>query len=232
MPMPKIPMKIPMPTSRVAVPDPLLALATWLSPAFPVGAFTYSHGLETAVADGTVRDRYSTEAWIGGVLCHGAGRNDAILLAEAARRVRAGEALADLVELGLALSPSPERRLETEAQGRAFAETIAAVWGGDVRPAPYPIAVGRACGRLEVPVDRVAALYLNAFVGNLVSAAQRLVPLGQVEGQAILAALHPLCDEVARQAAAASLDDLGGLALKADIASMQHETQTVRLFRS
>ena len=221
-----------MPTSRVAVTDPLLALATWLSPAFPVGAFTYSHGLETAVADGVVRDRCSAEAWIGGVLCHGAGRNDAILLAEAARRVRAGEALADLVELGLALSPSSERRLETEAQGKAFAETIAAVWGGDARPAPYPIAVGRAGAGLEVPLDRIAALYLNAFVGNLVSAAQRLVPLGQVEGQVILAALHPLCDEVARQAAAASLDDLGGLALNADIASMRHETQTVRLFRS
>ncbi|MEO0363754.1 MAG: urease accessory UreF family protein [Pseudomonadota bacterium] len=212
--------------------DPVVTLATWLSPGFPVGAFAYSHGLETATAERTVRDVATTEAWIGDVLVSGGGRTDAILLAASHRAASAGEPVDGIAELAAALAPSAERRLETEAQGAAFAETVGAVWGLSAGAAPYPVAYGRAAAEIGAPLGVAAALFLNAFAANLVSAAVRLVPLGQTEGQRIVAWLHPVAEALAAEAAAADLDDIGGSAILADAASMRHETQPVRLFRS
>ncbi len=208
--------------------DAMLKLTAWLSPGFPVGAFSYSHGLERAVADAAVVDRDNAQAWIDTCLRHGAGRNDAILLAHAMR----GEAVDVLDDLARALAASKERLLETEAQGAAFAATLGAAWGGPATPHAYPVALGIAARQHGCPERETVALYLHAFVANLVSAAIRLVPLGQADGQRIIAALHPATLDIADEAMAASLDDLGGCALFADIAAMRHETQTVRLFRS
>ena len=167
------------------------------------------------------------------VVQHGAGRTDAIVLAHAWRAEAAddGAALDDLAELALALAPSAERLLETEAQGAAFAAVTAQVWGQGA-PAPYPVALGRAASRQGIALDAVLTGWLQAFVSNLVSAAIRLVPLGQTEGQAIIADLRPVCRTVAAQAGDAPLSAIGGCAFAADIASMRHETQDVRLFRS
>lgn len=209
----------------------LLSLATWLSPAFPVGAFAYSHGLEWAVHAGDVRDRATLQAWLAHLLTHGAPRSDAILLAHAVRDP--GDA--SLAELAEALATTRERRLETMAQGAAFARAVAAVWpapGLTDAPAPYPVAVGRAAAAHGLAAEPVAALYLHAFVANLAGAAQRLVPLGQTDAQAALAALAPLCAAVAAEAAAATLDAVGGFSLRSDIAALRHETQDVRLFRT
>lgn len=203
-------------------------LAAWLSPAYPVGAYSYSHGLEWAVEAGDVHDRESLRAWLADCLEHGAGRCDAILLAHAFRAPEDG----DVAELARALQPSRERLLETEAQGAAFARTTAAVWGPDFAPAPYPVAVGRAAAAHGVPLGETAFLYLHAFGANLVSAGVRLIPLGQTDGQRVLAALLPLARVVAAEAVTAPLDALGGCGLRADIASMRHETQYTRLFRS
>ena len=208
--------------------DPLLTLHTWLSPAFPVGAFAYSHGLETAIAEGTVTDAASARDWIGAILRHGAGRNDAVLLAHALR----GEDPKELDALARALCASRERLLETEKIGAAFAETVAGAWQGDGTPRAYPVALGIAARAKGLPEAETVSLYLLALVSNLVSACIRLVPLGQTEGQRIIAAFAPTIDAVSTQARAASLDDIGGCALAADIASMRHETQSVRLFRS
>lgn len=218
----------------------LTTLFAWLSPAYPVGAFSYSHGLETAVADRAVSSADGLRDWLADLLAHGAPRSDAIFLTEAHRLqsaldagdATAGAALTALSELVDALQPSAERRLESGAQGRAFAATTAAAYGGDSTPAPYPLAVGRAAARRQIPLEPTATLYLHAFAANLVGAGVRLVPLGQTEGQRVLAELEPLCRAVAADALSATLDDIGGCALAADIASMRHETQTVRLFRS
>jgi urease accessory protein len=209
----------------------LLKLATWLSPAFPVGAFAYSHGLEWVVEAGDVRDRATLQDWLDHLLRGGAPRSDAILLIHAARDP-GDEGLA---ELAAALTPSRERRLETTAQGAAFAAAVAAAWpapGLTAAPAPYPVALGRAVAAHGMDPQAAAALYLHAFAGNLCAAAQRLVPLGQTDAQGALAALAPVAEAVAAEAAAASLDDLGGFALRSDIAAMRHETQSVRLFRT
>ena len=209
----------------------LYKLHAWLSPAYPVGAYTYSHGLEWAIEAGLIQDSATALSHIQDCLEHGAGRTDAIILAHAWRAGRDDSLIEDLAELALALAPSAERLMETEAQGVAFAEVTAAAWG-EASPAPYPIAVGRAAAAHDVPLEEALVIYLQAFTANLVSAAVRLVPLGQTEGAKIVARLMPVVQRVAKDSVNATLDDIGGCALGADIASMQHETQVTRLFRS
>lgn len=212
--------------------DALVTLTTWLSPAYPVGAYTYSHGLEQAVEVGTVRDAATAKEWIAGCTAHGTGPSDVILLSHAWQANGDRATLQDLSDLAVALAPSAERRLEAEAQGRAFAQTTAAAYGGDDVPHAYPVAIGAAARAHGIPLDQTAALFLHAFAANLVSAAVRLVPLGQTDGQKILADLAPMIRDTAGAAISASLDDLGGCAILSDIAAMHHETQTVRLFRT
>lgn len=203
-------------------------LAAWFSPGYPIGAYSYSHGLEWAVEAGTVRGGADLVAWIADVVEHGAGRSDAVLLATAWR----ADDPAPVAALAEALAPSTERHLETMAQGTAFARVTAAAWGIDVPDAAYPVAVGVAARRLGLPLAATATLYLQGFAANLVSAGVRLVPLGQTEGQRILARLIPIAAAVSEAALAAPEDAVGGIALAADLAAMQHETQYTRLYRS
>ncbi|MBR9844233.1 MAG: urease accessory protein UreF [Rhodobacteraceae bacterium] len=211
--------------------DPLLTLMQWLSPAYPVGAFSYSHGLEAMVLDGTVHDAASFRDWLTDVLTHGAGRNDVILLA-AAWHSDDAETLREIDDLARALTPSAERLLETDQQGAAFATTTAAVFSHDLPALTYPVAVGRAAALETLPLADTARLFLHAFAANLTSAAIRLVPLGQTEGQQVLHALTPLCRDIADTAIDLTLDDIGSASFATDIASMTHETQYSRLFRS
>lgn len=203
----------------------LLTLTQWLSPAFPVGAFAYSHGLETAIRDGAVFDADSLQDWLTVLLTQGSGRGDAILLAAAHR----GE---DVNDLARAVAASAERTRESERQGAAFAGTVRAVWGLDLPDLMYPVAVGRAAALRGLPCQPAAALYLQAFASNLVSAAVRLVPLGQTEGQRVLAALTPMCEMIADESQIATTDDLWSNAWGSDIAAMRHETMEPRLFQS
>jgi urease accessory protein len=207
----------------------LLSLAQWLSPSFPVGSFAYSHGLEWAVAAGEVTSARAAQAWIAAILSEGAGRTDAILLAEALR----GDApVAELAALAEALAASRERWVETMEQGRALARTVAALTGREVPEAAYPVALGVAARGLGLPAERVAGLYLQAFASTLVLACVRFVPLGQTEGQAVLAALQPVILRVAAEAAGAGLADIGSGTVRGDLAAMRHETMDVRIFRT
>ncbi len=215
--------------------DTLRRLLVWLSPAFPTGGFAYSHGLEWAVEDGAVRDEATLRAWVEDVLAHGAGRCDAILLHHA--HAAADDALPGLCALGVAAAFGRERRLETVAQGNAFVRAVS-VWGGErtsrlaALDVPYPIAVGAACADHGIAADAAAPAYLQAFGASLISAAVRLVPLGQTTGLRVLAALEPVVGAVAAEAAEAGLDELGGACLRSDIAALRHETQETRLFRT
>ncbi|MBN8291765.1 hypothetical protein JI664_07300 [Rhodobacter sp. NTK016B] len=347
----------------------LLCLTQWLSPAFPTGAFAYSHGLERVVATGTIHDAATLEDWLTGILLHGAGWQDAVLLAQGLRKENDLDALDALAR---ALAPSAERLKETLDQGAALARTIAGMGGADVpganaaaqvsaapaatmptdpaaqpgegltsakresvasvsqetgdggaaapssaltpeaepteahqgwkqpqqttanasaqtgpartdevtprampettgtnatdmespRSAPIstvagadpstashqsnitdmpprshgprtlPVALAEAARRTALPSSTVIALYLQGFAGNLVTIAVRHVPLGQTEGQTVLARLAPVILALASQAAEATLDDLGGSALAGDLAAFEHETQDVRIFRT
>jgi urease accessory protein len=219
----------------------LYRLMTWLSPGYPVGAFSYSHGLEYAVEEGVVTDAASLQAWLADLLRHGSGRNDAILFCHAYEVAGSSLALADVAALAAAFSASAERHLETTAQGRAFAEAtrdawpcaaldrLAEAWDG---PLAYPVVVAVAAAGHGLALAPSLHAYLHAFAGNLVSAGVRLIPLGQRAGQQVVAALEPAVVDTAAAAFGESLENLGGAAMLADLAAMKHETQYTRLFRS
>jgi urease accessory protein len=214
----------------------LQRLMTWLSPAFPVGTFAWSQGLETAIADGRVTNAPSLKDWIGGSLGHGALKTDAILLAHAYRGEGSAEALTDLADLGLALTAASERHVETALTGETFG-IAARAWPSDVfarlpQPCPYPVAVGAIAGAQQIGLDETLLGYLTAAVHAQVSVAVRLVPLGQTAGLQVMAGLETAVATLAGRAAKASLDDIGGIAYAADIAQMRHETIGTRVFRS
>ncbi len=219
----------------------LMPLMLWLSPGFPVGSFAYSHALEWAVEAGDIFDARSLGGWLVDLLTFGTPRADAILFAAAFRGAQAGDwpALFETNALAAALAPSAERRLETTAQGAAFVAAARAAWdceplrelGGQDRIA-YPAAVAAAAAGHDLPLEASLQAFVLALIANAVSAVVRLGPIGQTDGQKILAALLPRIRALAREAAHSTLADLGGCAFRADIASMRHETQYSRLFRS
>ena len=221
----------------------LYRLMAWLSPAYPVGAFSYSSGIEWAVEQGDIADAETLKAWLSAMLAQGGGYCDAVLFAHAHRAVAAADdaLLRDVAELAAAFAPTKERHLETTAQGNAFIaatraawpcaaiDTLKACWDG---PVAYPVAVAVAAAGHGVALAPALAAYLQAVIANWVSAGVRLVPLGQTDGQRVLAALEPVVAATATRALAASLDDLGSAAFRADLGSARHETQYTRLFRS
>lgn len=212
----------------------LLRLMTWLSPAFPVGMFGWSHGLEQAIAAGTVKNGEALVAWISGLVEFGSGWTDAVLLAQAHAAAADPDRLREVADLAAALAPSAERLAETLGQGNAFLKAVGA-WP-DARPvldqAPWPVAVGAACGLAGIAVEDALAATLHAFAGNLVSVALRAIPLGQTEGVRVIAAIEPVVLATAARAARSTLDDLGSAGLMSDIAAMRHETLQPRLFLS
>ncbi len=207
----------------------LLSLVQWLSPAFPVGSYAYSHGLEAAIDAGDITSASTAQAWIEAILAEGSGRTDAILLT---LTLRGALPDADLADLAAALAASRERWIETLDQGSALASTVQALTGRAIPPVAYPVALGLAARPLGLDPAEVAALYLHAFATTLTLAAVRFVPLGQTEGQALLAALHPLIRAVATEAATATVDDIGSGAIRSDLAAMRHETMDTRIFRT
>jgi len=210
-----------------------MRLLTWLSPAFPTGAFAYSHGLEWAVETHDIRDGETLLEWLSAVIAHGSARTDSILLRHAHRAANDPTALRELAALALACAASRERRDEALAQGRAFLRA-ASGWGVPDLPedTPYCVAVGAMAGAHGIDEDATAIATLQTVVSNLISAAVRLVPLGQTTGLRTLAALEPLVLDTAAATKRATLDDLGGCAFRSDLAAMRHETQHTRLFRS
>jgi urease accessory protein len=221
----------------------LYRLMTWLSPAFPVGAFSYSSGIEWAVEAGDIADAASLRDWLAAMLADGSGFCDGVFLAQAHRAASTRDAamLREIAELAAAFVPSRERQLETTTQGRAFIEIARSAWtcdgldelvsccGGVI---VYPVAVGLVSAAHAIPLPPAMHALLHALVSNWISAGSRLIPLGQTDSQRVLAALEPVVVATAKRALEASLDDLGSATFRADLASLRHETQYTRLFRS
>lgn len=205
-----------------------LTLMQWLSPAFPVGAFAYSHGLEQVVADGTVHDATSLQDWLHALLTHGSGHADAVLLAAA----YGADDIPYVDATARAFAASAERLKETDLQGAAFCDTVRKVWGMDLSNLTYPVAVGTAARMMHIPLTETLPLYLHGLTANLVSVAQRAMSMGQTDGQKVLATLAPTLSATAERAAKSTLDTLTSTSFAADIASMRHETLQPRIFRT
>lgn len=205
-----------------------LRLAQYLSPAFPTGGFAWSQGLEWAMEQGVVT-RAGLPHWLADWLDHGAGWYDAVLLSLALRPEADDGALDDLAR---AACPGSQRLAETVEQGSAFAGNVAALTGTAQPAAALPVAVGRAGRAMPLLAHEIVAHYLQAQAAALISAAVRFLPLGPVEGQAILSSLQPAILAAAARAASAGPDALAGAAWGAEIAAMRHETMTTRIFRS
>ncbi len=226
-----------------AAPGALYRLMAWLSPSYPVGAFSYSGGIEWAVEAGDIRDAETLRRWIAVMVTDGGPFCDSVFFVHAHRAAAAadGAALREVAGLAAAFTPSKERHLETTAQGRAFVETtraawpcaalelLAEAWDG---PVAYPVAVAAAAAGHGIAEQPALGAFLHAVAANLISAGVRLVPLGQTDGQRILVALEPAVMDTARRAMASTLEAAGGAAIRADLASQLHETQYTRLFRS
>jgi urease accessory protein len=221
----------------------LYRLMTWLSPAFPIGAFSYSSGIEWAVEAGDIGDVTTLQDWLSSMLADGPGFCDGVFLAQAHRAAACANdaGLREVAELAAAFAPSRERHLETAAQGRAFIEIARAAWkcdGLDRLIAAcdgaivYPVAVGIVSSSHAIPLAPTMHAFLHAVTSNWISAGARLVPLGQTDSQRALAALEPVVFATGNRAISATLDDIGSATFRADLASMRHETQYTRLFRS
>ncbi|MBO6825336.1 MAG: urease accessory protein UreF [Sneathiella sp.] len=221
----------------------LYELMSWMSPSYPVGAYTYSHGVEYAVEAGFIRDLKSLTPWLQDVLHHGGARNDAILCAETHRAATNGDndKLRELLELGYALRPTKELDLETTAQGRAFMSVTSEVFRSEtssflkeaaVCPIVYPIAMSAAAADRGIPLNATVEAYLHGFVSNLVSAAVRIIPLGQTDGQRAIAALADDVEAQVQETLKLTIADIGSATMMVDWCSAQHETQYTRLFRS
>jgi urease accessory protein len=221
----------------------LYRLMTWLSPSFPVGAFAYSGGIEWAVEAGDISDAASLRDWLASMLADGGGFCDGVFLAHTHRAVSSDDdkALREIAELAAAFVPSRERQLETTSQGRAFIDIARAAWNCDgldqliahcAGAIVYPVAVGLVSAGHAIPLAPTVHAFLHALASNWISAGARLIPLGQTDSQRVLALLEPAVVSTAARAMEASLDDLGSATFRADLASMRHETQYTRLFRS
>ncbi len=221
----------------------LYRLMTWLSPAFPVGAFSYSSGIEWAVEAGDITDAARLRDWLAAMLSCGSGFCDGVFLAAAHRAATPCDqsVLREIAGLAAAFVPSRERALETISQGRAFIDIARAAWNCD-RLEPliaacdgaivYPVAVGLVSSAHAIPLPATMHAFLHAVTSNWISAGARLIPLGQTDSQRVLAALEPIVAASAQRALTASLDDLGSATFRADLAGLRHETQYTRLFRS
>ena len=206
-----------------------LPLLTWLSPSFPIGAFAYSGGLEAAVARELIRNADELRDWLAAALEGGTIRSDALTVAIAAR----GGEPEELDALVLALAGSPTRENELRALGAAFRQAAAPWWPeGLAAPLAYPVALGALAGAHGITPAEAATAFALAAATNAVQAAQRLLPIGQRAGVALIAALEPTLPGLSAEAEHATTDDLFTTTPAADIAALAHPTIEPRLFRS
>ena len=205
----------------------MMILQAWFSPAFPTGAFSYSHGVETAIQDGLITDGQSLQGWIATLLRHGSGRTDLLFIKAAYEGEEEANALC------LALCASKERLQETTELGQAFSRVANTSYQTDLPDGlAYPVAVGLAARAEDLDLTLTLQGYLQAFAANLISVGVRAIPIGQQAGQHCLVGLYPVIEEVSDAAAEASLDEVGSAALLSDVMAMKHETSSPRIYRT
>ena len=205
-----------------------MTVMQWMSPAFPVGAFAYSHGLEWAIDKSHVGNGKELQNWIADILEYGSLRTDAIFISLILR----GHDAKKMNELSIALCPAGERLLETKLQGSAFAKVIEDVWQQDIGDLSLPIAVALAAKKQSIKQNLILPAYVHAFCSNLISAAIRLIPIGQTEGQRIMLELYPTISDLVKTASESEIDDLNSACFFSDVSAMKHEYLQPRIFKT
>ena len=205
-----------------------MTVMQWMSPAFPIGAFAYSHGLEWAIDKDHVSNGEKLQKWITDLLEYGSLRTDAIFISLILR----GHDVKKMNELSMALCPAGERLLETKLQGSAFAKVIEDVWQQDIGELSLPIAVALAAKNQNIEQDLILPAYLHAFCSNLISAAIRLIPIGQTEGQRIMLGLYTTISDLVKTASKSEIDDLNSACFFSDVSAMEHEYLQPRIFKT
>ena len=218
-------LKVPMYTPT---DSKLITVMQWLSPAFPIGGFAYSHGLEWAINKGYVSNREELKKWISDLLEYGSLKNDAILI----KLVLQGSDPKEINELAMALCPASERLSETQLQGGAFCKIMREVWSLEIDELTLPIALALAAKNESIDQNLVVPAYLHSFCSNLISVAMRLIPIGQTDGQKTLRELSPLISDSVRAVAKSDKDDLGSACFLSDVSAMQHEYLQPRVFKT
>ena len=218
-------LKVPMYTPT---DSKLVTVMQWLSPAFPIGGFAYSHGLEWAINKGYVSNREELQKWVSDLLEYGSLKNDAILI----KLVLQGSDPKEINELALALCSASERLSETQLQGGAFCKIMREVWSLEIDDLALPIALALAAKNENINQNLVVPAYLHSFCSNLISVAMRLIPIGQTDGQKTLRELSPLISDSVRAVAKSDKDDLGSACFLSDVSAMQHEYLQPRVFKT
>ena len=205
-----------------------MTVMQWMSPVFPIGAFAYSHGLEWAIDKDHVSNGEKLQKWITDLLEYGSLRTDAIFISLILR----GHDVRKMNELSMALCPAGERLLETKLQGSAFAKVIEDVWQQDIGELSLPIAIALAAKNQSIEQDLILPAYLHAFCSNLISAAIRLIPIGQTEGQRIMLELYTTISDLVQTASESEIDDLNSACFFSDVSAMEHEYLQPRIFKT
>ena len=218
-------LKVPMYTPT---DSKLITVMQWLSPAFPIGGFAYSHGLEWAINKGYVSNREELQKWVSDLLEYGSLKNDAILI----KLVLKGSDPKEINEIAIALCPANERLSETQLQGGAFCKIMREVWSLEIDDLTLPIALALAAKNESIDQNLVVPAYLHSFCSNLISVAMRLIPIGQTDGQKTLRELSPLISDSVRAVAKSDKDDLGSACFLSDVSAMQHEYLQPRVFKT
>ena len=206
----------------------LITVMQWLSPAFPIGGFAYSHGLEWAINKGYVSNREELQKWVSDLLEYGSLKNDAILI----KLVLKGSDPKEINEIAIALCPANERLSETQLQGGAFCKIMREVWSLEIDDLALPIALALAAKNENIDQNLVVPAYLHSFCSNLISVAMRLIPIGQTDGQKTLRELSPLILDSVKSVAKSDIDDLGSNCFLSDVSAMQHEYLPSRVFKT
>jgi urease accessory protein len=223
-----------------------LVLLQFADGLFPAGGFAHSFGLETYVQDGGVTDRAGLEEFVAAHLEGSAGPADAVAVAAAVRLAAAGDVAAwvALDERIDAMKAVPELRAASRQMGRqtlrvaaaldpdAFLTAVERAVGDGLTPGHHAVAFGAALGRAGVEPEFAAGAYLYTTAALLVGAGLRLMALGQLDGQRVLAAMRPRITRLAAAAATATPDEMWSFNPGLELAAIRHATLDARLFRS
>lgn len=218
----------------------VLNLLQLVSPALPVGAYTYSEGLETLVEWGTISNNHTLKHWLEQELSYGAIRTEAAVMLRAYRATVLSDKKA-LIYWNNWLSAARETselRASSWQMGQSLMRLLLAIKPVETQSiwlegeCNYAISLGIAAALEQIAPKPLILGYLHSWATNLITAGVKLIPLGQTAGQILLHELHANISDAATEIINLQDDELSSCSWGLSLASMAHETQYTRLFRS